>query len=334
LTQGKSVAESFLDLPGWKVRGISRNPSSDAAKALSAQGVEVVQGDLDNKATLVPAFEGATAIFANTDFFAPFYAAVQSPEITQGCDPRKHAYDAEYAQGINIAEVAASPTVLKTLTHFFWSTLCSPKKTSRGKYGNLYHYEIKEDVTREIEMRFPELAARMDLIAIGYYVTNWQNFRAMAPQKQSDGSYTIERTFSADNKVPFIYTHKDTGPFVRALVGIEPGKRVNAHSEELTMPQFAEIFAKEMGVKATYRQVSYDEHFAGVPEAFRAEFVGSFKFVDEFGWVGAPGDFQTAEEVSRPPRMAVGANTLQLGIYVPRTSMAEYIRQEDWSSVL
>jgi hypothetical protein len=244
------------------------------------------------------AFEGATAIFANTDFFTPFFAAMQSPEITQGRDPRKYAYDVEYAQGINIAEAAASPTVLKTLTHFFWSTLCSPKKTSRGKYTDLYHYEVKEDVTRQIEERFPELAARMDLLAIGYYVTNWHEFRAMAPQKQSDGSYTIERTFGADSKVPFIYTHKDTGAFVKALVEVEPGKRVNAHSETLTMPQYTEIFARELGVRASFRQVSDDEHFAGVPEAFRAEFEGCFKFIDEFGWVGAPGDFQTAEEVS------------------------------------
>lgn len=38
--QGGSVAQQFLNLPGWKVRAITRNPLSPAAIDLEASGVE------------------------------------------------------------------------------------------------------------------------------------------------------------------------------------------------------------------------------------------------------------------------------------------------------
>lgn len=205
---------------------------------------------------------------------------------------------------MNIAGAAASPNVLKTLTHFFYSTLPDPSKSSKGKYTQIYHNNIKVKVEQETQRRFPELYGRMTAINVGHYVTNWHVFQPARPQKQADGSYLFERTFSPDLSLPFIYTHKDMGPFVRALVDVPAGKRIHAYAEMLTWPQFAEIFAQELGVKASYRRVSDEDQFAGVPEAMRGEFVETFHWADEFGMMGAEGDFQTAEEVSteRPER--------------------------------
>jgi uncharacterized protein YbjT (DUF2867 family) len=42
----------MMKTPGWKVRAITRDPDSDAAKALSARNVEVVQADFDDQASL------------------------------------------------------------------------------------------------------------------------------------------------------------------------------------------------------------------------------------------------------------------------------------------
>jgi hypothetical protein len=296
--QGKSIAETFLEMPGWHVRGISRTPSSEAAQTLAAQGVEVIKGDLGDMASLVPAFQGATVIYANTDFFQPFRAAIASPEIAGGRNPRQYAHDVEFEHGMNIAEAAASPGSIKSLTHFLYSTLCNPTKTSKGKYTQIFHNNVKAKVTRTIEDRFPELFQRMSTVHIGHYVTNWHAFPPARPRKQADGSFFIERTFSPDMKLPFIYTHRDTGPFVKALVGVAPGKHINAFSEEMTFPQFTEIFAKELGVRASYRQVSEEEHFAGVPDALKEELLETFRFAEEFGLTGAKGDFLTAQEVS------------------------------------
>ena len=53
----------------FKVRGLTRNANSDAAKTLAAQGVEVVEGNLSNKDDIRKAFKGAYGVFAVTNFW-------------------------------------------------------------------------------------------------------------------------------------------------------------------------------------------------------------------------------------------------------------------------
>lgn len=55
--QGGSVVRQFLKLDGWKVRAITRNASSDSAKALASEGAEVVSANSDDEASMVKAFE-------------------------------------------------------------------------------------------------------------------------------------------------------------------------------------------------------------------------------------------------------------------------------------
>lgn len=67
--QGRSVVDSLVanksgDL---SVRAITRNPESDKAKELSALGAEVVKADGLDHASLVAAFQGSWAVFANTN---------------------------------------------------------------------------------------------------------------------------------------------------------------------------------------------------------------------------------------------------------------------------
>jgi uncharacterized protein YbjT (DUF2867 family) len=56
--QGGGVVNVMKNTPGWKVRAVTRNPESDAAKKLSADGsVEVVRADWDDEESLVKAFQ-------------------------------------------------------------------------------------------------------------------------------------------------------------------------------------------------------------------------------------------------------------------------------------
>jgi uncharacterized protein YbjT (DUF2867 family) len=62
--QGGGVVNIMKNTPGWKVRAVTRNPDSDAAKALAADGsVEVVRADWDDEASLVKAFEVFPLLF-------------------------------------------------------------------------------------------------------------------------------------------------------------------------------------------------------------------------------------------------------------------------------
>jgi uncharacterized protein YbjT (DUF2867 family) len=61
--QGSSVLKAVLADGTFTPRAITRNPESDAAKKLSAQGIEVVKGDLFNKESIIKAINGSQAVF-------------------------------------------------------------------------------------------------------------------------------------------------------------------------------------------------------------------------------------------------------------------------------
>ena len=58
--QGGGVVNVLSKTPGWKVRAITRNPSGEKAKQLEALGVEVVQANANDEASLVKAFAVCT----------------------------------------------------------------------------------------------------------------------------------------------------------------------------------------------------------------------------------------------------------------------------------
>ena len=84
--QGGAVTRHLLK-EGWRVRGLTRNPESKKAETLAAAGVEVVQADVGDPASLRPAFEGAYGVYS-----------VQNPFIG--------GPEAEVRQGKNVADVA------------------------------------------------------------------------------------------------------------------------------------------------------------------------------------------------------------------------------------
>jgi uncharacterized protein YbjT (DUF2867 family) len=80
------VSRQLLE-EGWRVRALTRNPSSKPAHALAALGAEVVQGDMEEPGSLQPLFAGAYGAYS-----------VQNPFIG--------GPEAEVRQGKNVADVA------------------------------------------------------------------------------------------------------------------------------------------------------------------------------------------------------------------------------------
>ncbi|WQF90308.1 Putative NmrA-like domain, NAD(P)-binding domain superfamily [Colletotrichum destructivum] len=118
--QGSSVANSFLHIPGWRIRGITRNPTSTSAETWVSKGVELVQADLDDLNSLERVFSGASAIFAVTNFWSHFFDPANGPKAQKaGVSINEFAYQREITQGMNMALAASSSTVLSTLTHYW-----------------------------------------------------------------------------------------------------------------------------------------------------------------------------------------------------------------------
>jgi uncharacterized protein YbjT (DUF2867 family) len=65
--QGGAVTKHML-AAGWHVRALTRSPDKPAGKALAAKGVELVQGDLDDAASLERALTGVNAVFSVQTF--------------------------------------------------------------------------------------------------------------------------------------------------------------------------------------------------------------------------------------------------------------------------
>lgn len=170
-SQGGSVADLYVKESGWKVRGISRDPSK--AQSWTAKGVEVVKGDLNDKESLVAAFKGADAIFAVTDFWAQFYNPATREKLKPGQSINEYCYDIEVQHGKNVADAAAT---VKNLDRFILSAACNVKELSKGKYTQVYHFDAKAKYTEYVRERHPELARKMSVVLIGIYMVNWKAF--------------------------------------------------------------------------------------------------------------------------------------------------------------
>jgi uncharacterized protein YbjT (DUF2867 family) len=103
--QGGSVVNVVLNHPKlsseYKIRGVTRDTSKPAAQALAQKGVEVVQGDINDKGALRKIIEGSSAVFAVTNYW------------------EKASKEYEYNQGKNMADISEEAGV----EHFIWSSL-------------------------------------------------------------------------------------------------------------------------------------------------------------------------------------------------------------------
>src|SRR6266513_4253890 len=152
--QGGGVVRALQGSGQFKVRALTRNP--DKHRELAE---EVVEADLDKLETLKAAFEGAHGVFLVTNFWA--YG---------GADELKQATAA-----IRAAKDAG-------VKHFIWSTLPDVEAISGGKF-DVPHFTGKAKIDRIVkEARFMN---HTFVIAPFYYQGL---LRAMAPQKQADGS--------------------------------------------------------------------------------------------------------------------------------------------------
>ena len=195
IVQGASVVDTFLKIPGWKVRGVTRNPDGAKGRALAARGVEVVKADLNDVASLTAAFTGAHAIFAVTDFWAPFFDPATEAKLAPGQLMNEYCFDAEVQQAKNIFH-AVIP-VLDGLERFVYSTLPGIKKWSKGKYTWAYHFDSKQAAVDYLEEKLPQLAAKTSYVNLGLYVTNE---RLMAPLKPTKVSLCSQRAFRIANE--------------------------------------------------------------------------------------------------------------------------------------
>lgn len=334
--QGSAVVSTFLSEPGWRVRGVTRNPGSDASQKLAARGVEMVKGDMDDPATLGPVVAGANAVFSVTDFWTPLRDPANQAKPKPGQTINEWAYFNELQAAKNMIDAVSK---VASLERFIWSGLAAVKKISKGKYSYVYHFDSKADATEYIKETYPALWEKTSVIQVGAYLSNHIEMPGLLPQKAKDGVYELGLPLPASGKLPYIDAKVDTGIFVRALIIEAPaGKNLLAYREMLGAEEFLALWAKIVNVPYRYIEYPFDEVVKGGIDA--REMAETMAFVRDFGYAGPDdGSVVHPADVSHSPVRAIEISLLiflisQLKVDLSLGTVEDWIKQQDWSSAL
>jgi uncharacterized protein YbjT (DUF2867 family) len=264
--QGGGLVRAMLADPqqAFTVRAVTRHPASDAGKALTAAGVEVVQADLDDVASLRRAMEGAHGAYAVTNFWEHF-----SPER-------------EYGQARNLA-VAARDT---QVAHVIWSTLEDTRRqvpldddrmpTLMGRY-KVPHFDAKG----EANVEFISAGVPTTLLYISFYWDNLIQF-GMGPKRGPDGGLVFALPMG---EAPLAgIGAEDVGPcalgiFQRGADAI--GQEFGIAGAHLTGRDMADAMARVLGEPVRYESPPWDAYRAlGFPGA--ADLGNMFQYYHDF----------------------------------------------------
>ena len=244
--QGGGLVRAILADPagGFAVRAITRDVSTEKAKALAKLGAELVAADIDDPASVERAFKGAYGAFCVTFFWDHF-----SPEK-------------EKAQARIMAEAAKRAGV----RHVIWSTLEDTRKwvpLSDGRMPTLMQkYKVPHfDAKGEADKVFAELGVPTTYLLTSFYWDNLIHF-GMGPKKGADGRLAFTLPMG-DRPLPGIAAEDigrcAYGIFKRGLAMV--GQTVGIAGEHLTGGQMAQSLTRVLGQEVRYNEVS--------PETYR-----------------------------------------------------------------
>jgi uncharacterized protein YbjT (DUF2867 family) len=218
--QGGAVIRHML-AKGWKLRALTRNLNSAAAQDLASRGIEVVQGDLEDPASLARAAGGVYGIYSVQDFWS--------------VGARREVH-----QGKNLADTAKQANV----GHFVYSSVGGAERDS-----GIDHWETKWEIEKHIKkLGLPATVLRPVAFMENYYIDqveiNILKGKLMDPIR-ADKPY---QTIAGD----------DIGAFA-ALAFERPqdfiGLELEIAGSELTNPQAAEVFSRVLGKQVKFKKL-------------------------------------------------------------------------------
>ncbi|KAF2269343.1 NmrA family transcriptional regulator [Lojkania enalia] len=241
--QGGSVVRAILGHPElsktWKIRGISRNPSKPDAQAMIAQGVEMVQADLNSRESIVAAIRGSNAVFGVTNYW------------------EKASLEYEVTQGKNLADASKEAGV----EHLIWSSLPYVSKITEGKLHNLHHFDSKAIVEEYIK----SLSLPASFVLPGYFMSN-----IPSSIRPSGSHYSLSWLFHPTTQIPMLDVPTDFGKFVASCLA-SPSATLSKHTlatsgwfTPLDVCKAVEICT---GAKCEYHEIPV-EQFHGSKELF------------------------------------------------------------------
>lgn len=87
------------------------------------------------------------------------------------------------------------------------SSLCDASEWSGGRYTGVFHFDAKARAVRYVRDMYPELAAKMSVVQVGSYLSNWQGNLGIwkvcisVPRQLEMGELELELGIGTDGKV-------------------------------------------------------------------------------------------------------------------------------------
>jgi uncharacterized protein YbjT (DUF2867 family) len=236
--QGGSVARNLLSRGKFAVRALTRKADSPAAQALRELGAEIVQGDLDDPASIAAALEGCYGAFGVTNFWEHF-----AKEGEQGRTLVKAVADAK-------------------IQHFIFSTLPPIEKETGGALRSP-HFDLKA----EHEEYARSLGIPATFVHVPFYYENFLYF--FPPRPAGDGSYAIG--FPQGDTPLAAMSVEDVGRVIAPMFE-QPeryiGQVVKLAGDELPAATYAEVIGRHTGKDVRYHYVPRETFAAlGFPGA-------------------------------------------------------------------
>jgi len=218
--QGGAVIRHMLP-KGWKLRALTRNPASHAGQDLARQGIELVQGDLEDPATLPAVLRGAYGVYSVQDFWAV-------------------GAKREISQGKNLADAAKKAGV----QHFVYSSVGGAERKT-----GIPHWESKWEVEKHIRsLGLAATVIRPAAFMEMYYIDQVEI--GILKGKFAD-------PIRGDKPYQTIATG-DIGAFV-ALAFERPqefiGKELEIAGSELTNLEAAKVFSRVLGKPVKFQKL-------------------------------------------------------------------------------
>ncbi|WP_165390328.1 NmrA/HSCARG family protein [Thalassococcus sp. S3] len=246
--QGGAVAKHLL-ANGHSVRALTRSPDKPAAKALADAGAEVVQADLEDRASLDAALKGAVGLYSVQDFL-------------EAC------VEAEERQGITLTQAAAASDI----EHIVYTGASTMDRNT-----GVPHLDSKWN----IEMAIRNSGKPWTVFRPTAFMDNWQWERESIAENGA-----IHYPMRPD--MPYAQIACDDIGRMVALAFERPDMWANKASpitgDISTMKEVAATLERVMGRDVAYNRVSYEE----AEKAMGEELMLMFKSFDYIGMDGSP----------------------------------------------
>ncbi|MBS1241229.1 MAG: NmrA family protein [Gemmatimonadetes bacterium] len=243
--QGGATARELLQA-GHTVRAMTRNPEGEAAQLLKALGAEVVQGDLNDPASLERALAGAWGVFAVQNTW-------------------EAGAEQEEAQGKRIAELARKAGV----QHFVYASVGSAHRQT-----GIPHFDNKARVEATVRsLGFPSYVILRPAFFMENLASPWF--------KPAIDEGTLAVGMSPKALLQMIAV-ADIGRYGRMAFERHAelnGQGLDIAGDALTMPQAAEILTRVVGRTITHLQVPIED-----VRKFSEDFALMLEWFDRVGY--------------------------------------------------